>query len=69
MMDQLNKDNQLIGKTKAQITTDFGTAEWLGWMIASKPTLKTNGTIIWALNQVLLIIDKSVSSLNLKTIP
>ncbi len=30
MMDQLNNENQLIGKTKAKIETDFGKLEWLG---------------------------------------
>ena len=46
MMEQLNTDNQLIGKTKTQITTDFGTAEWYGW----DDSIKANSKDQWNYN-------------------
>lgn len=46
MMDQLNNNNQLIGKTKAEIKTDFGTAEWYGW----DDSIKANSKDQWNYN-------------------
>ncbi len=40
MMDQLNNNNQLIGKTKSEIKSEFGAPEWLGWDDATKSNTK-----------------------------
>jgi hypothetical protein len=46
MMDQLNNNNQLIGKTKADIESDFGPAGWYGW----DDRIKANSKDQWNYN-------------------
>ncbi|WP_397362998.1 hypothetical protein [Olleya sp. R77988] len=46
MMDQLNNNNQLIGKTKQEIEADFGKPEWFGW----DEVIKANSKEQWNYN-------------------
>lgn len=46
MMNQLNNNNQLIGKTKSEIADKFGKAEWFGW----DDSIKANSKNQWNYN-------------------